>query len=238
MENNSVEDETFETYRAMSELHPDLIHVFTWEDEFNFSKIMNYGCSCARGDYLVFLNNDTEIITPNWIELMLGHCCRNDVGAVGARLYYPDDTTQHAGVIVDGRGAYHLGLDLPRGNNGYLDLFGFTQNLSAVTAACMMTRRNAFERVNGFNELLQVAFNDVDFCLKLREEGYLVVYCPEVELYHYESLSRGGEDTPEKLIRFHRESSYLHYRWPEYYIKGDPYINQNLSKNSAYYALQ
>ena len=153
---------------------------------------------------------------------------------MGCRLYYPDDTIQHAGICVTGGAAGHLNKNLPRGQWGYFALADATQDLSAVTAACVITKRSAFEAVGGFTEELAVAFNDIDYCLKLREKGLLVVYTPEAELYHYESLSRGYETSIEKKVRFHREVSYMNYRWAEYYVKGDPYININITRSEPF----
>lgn len=229
VENNSEDKRTFSYYRELLEQHGDKVRLITWNHEFNYSKLINYGAKHAHGDYLLLLNNDTEVITPDWLERMLGICSREDVGIVGVRLYYPDDTIQHAGVCVTGGGANHLGRDIPRGQWGYMAFLDAEQDLSAVTAACMMVKRSVFEQVGGFTEEMAVAFNDVDFCLKVRELSKLVVYTPEVELYHYESISRGAENNIEKQVRAHREVSYLNYRWPEYYVKGDPYINVNIS---------
>ena len=240
VENNSVEPGTFAYYDELEAAHPGVVRVARWGAEFNFSKLMNFGRDRARGDYLLLLNNDTEVITPNWIEVMLGIAAREDVGAVGVRLYYPDDTIQHAGVCVTGGVAGHLNKDLPRGSWGYFALADAQQDLSAVTAACLMSSRRAFDAVGGFNEELQVAFNDVDYCLKLREKGLQVVYTPEVELYHYESVSRGAEDSVEKKIRFHREFAYMNYRWAAYYVKGDPFMSPNIARTeprNAYYHL-
>ncbi len=229
IENNSSDSKTFEYYEAIQKTYPSLIRVEYWPAEFNFSKLMNFGAKKAKGDYFLLLNNDTEVITPRWIDVMLGLCARNDVGIVGVRLLYKDNTIQHAGVCVNGMAAGHLGKNLPRGRWGYFALRDAQQDLSAVTAACLMTTREAFESVGGFTEQLSVAFNDIDYCLKVREKGLLVVYTPEVELYHYESLSRGSEDDTDKRLRFHREISYLNYRWAEYYVEGDPYIGPNIN---------
>ncbi len=235
VENNSTEASTFEYYRRLEASCPKPVKVVRWPGEFNFSKIVNFGVASSGGEHLLLLNNDTEVITPGWIEEMLGICAREDVGAVGVRLLYADDTVQHAGVYVNGMGAGHLFKDLPRDNPGYFGLAVRTQDLSAVTAACLMTRRSVFERVGGFTEELAVAFNDVDFCLKVRDAGLLVVYTPEAELYHYESLSRGYESSIEKKRRFHREAALLNYRWPDYYVIADPYINLNVLRDNGYY---
>lgn len=227
LENNSSQPETFDYYSEISTTYPERVRILTWKDEFNFSKLMNFGRNNAKGDYLLLLNNDTEVITSNWIELMLGTCARSDVGCVGVKLFYPDGTIQHAGVVVCGSGADHLNKYIPRGVHGYFGLDDLQQDLSAVTAACLMVSTKDFDAVGGFTEELAVAFNDVDFCLKLRERDLLVVYNPEVELYHYESISRGGETTVEKEIRFRQEFSYLMNRWASYYVLGDPYSNPN-----------
>lgn len=231
IENNSELSETFEYYQKITESYANRLRVVYWPGEFNFSKLMNFGARHAAGEYLLLLNNDTEVINPDWMSIMLGNCAREEVGVVGARLYYRDDTIQHAGVVLNDKGAHHIGLNIPRGQSGYFGLIDAQQNLSAVTAACLMTKKSVFEAVGGFTEELQVAFNDVDYCLKIREEGLLVVYAPAVELYHYESLSRGAEDNQDKQIRFHREVSYLNYLWSKYFVLKDPYTNPNLAPN-------
>lgn len=240
VENNSSEAKTFDYYKEIEAQGDGKIRIITWPNEFNFSKIMNYASKHAKGDYLLLLNNDTEVITPNWIEIMLGLCSRKDVGAVGVKLYYPDETIQHAGICIGGGVAGHLCLNLPKNNWGYFALNDAQQDLSAVTAACMMTKKSVFDSVGGFTEELQVAFNDVDYCLKIRERDLLVVYTPEVELYHYESISRGQENNVEKKMRFHREVSYMNYRWARYYVEGDPYMNPNFASGeplNRYYHL-
>lgn len=234
IENNSTEEKTFAYYEELERCYGDRVRIEYWPAEFNFSKLINFGVSKARGDYLLLLNNDTEVITPKWMDRMVGICSREDVGIVGVRLYFRDETIQHAGVCITGGVAGHLARNLPKGNWGYFSLGDSTQDMSAVTAACMMTKRQVFEKVEGFSEELAVAFNDIDFCLKVRDEDLLVVYTPEVELFHYESLSRGFESNAEKKIRFHREISFMNYRWADYYVQGDPYINSNLSKNEPF----
>jgi len=231
IENNSTDSKTFEYYDALVREHPNIVRVEHWEHEFNFSKLMNFGAEKAKGDYLLLLNNDTEVITPDWLEVMLGLCAREDVGVVGVRLLYPDNTIQHAGVCIGGGCAGHLSRNLPRNRWGYFAMQDSQQDLSAVTAACLMTKRGSFEAVGGFTEELAVAFNDVDYCLKVRSLDELVVYTPEVELYHYESLSRGSENSDDKRIRFHREVAYMNYHWAEYYVTGDPYFNPNFTQN-------
>ena len=178
----------------------------------------------------MLLNNDTEIINEDCLKELLGYCQRQDVGAVGARLFYHDDTVQHGGVIVGYGGiAGHVFLGEPKENLGYFGRLVAAQDLSAVTAACMLVKSSVFEEVQGLNEELKVAFNDIDFCMKIRKAGYLIVYNPYAELYHYESKSRGMEDSPEKKKRFNSEKSIFRRNWPQILKNGDPYYNPNLS---------
>ncbi|MEE0419926.1 MAG: glycosyltransferase family 2 protein [Lachnospiraceae bacterium] len=229
IENNSQDKETFAFYQELMQRNPK-VKVVTYQGHFNYSSINNFGERSARGEYLLFLNNDTEMISEDCLEEMLGICCRPEVGAVGARLYYGDDTIQHAGVIVGLGGIAGHAFAGERGSaTGYCRRIICTQDLSAVTAACMMVKKRDFERAGGFDEELEVAFNDVDLCLKLRSMGLLVVYTPYAQLYHYESKSRGAEDTPEKVERFHREIALFEQKWPEILRNGDPYYNSNLT---------
>ena len=233
VENNSTEDETFAYYKELEASNPKA-HVVYWNGIFNYSAINNFGAAHAKGDYLLLLNNDTEIISPDCLEQLLGYCMRPDVGAVGARLYYEDDTVQHAGIVVGiGGNARGIGqnmfMGLQRARSGYLHKASLAMDYSAVTAACLMVKRSIYEAVGGFEEKLAVAFNDVDFCLKVRKEGYLVVYQPRVEAYHYESKSRGSEDSPEKVARFGREIEYMRNHWIGILKNGDPYYNPNFS---------
>ena len=215
------------------------MRVVRWEGEFNYSAINNFGEKAAKGEYLLLLNNDTEMINPDCLEELLGYCMRSDVGAVGARLYYEDDTIQHAGVVIGFGGiAGHCFVQQKRGFTGYCHRIICAQDYSAVTAACMMVKRSVFCQVGGLDESLKVAFNDIDLCLKIGAAGYLVVYNPYAELYHYESKSRGLEDTPEKLERFHREIAALEKKWPEIFEKGDPYYNPNLTLDSQDFSLK
>ena len=228
VENNSTEDATFEYYRTVSEQYEN-VRIATWDGPFNYSAINNYGVGLTSGKYLLFLNNDTEVIESGWLSSMLSFCQRDDVGAVGAKLLYPDDTVQHAGVMMiccrnEGEmgGPIHVFNNLDRDDPGYMRRAVISQDLSAVTAACMMTKRSVFEELNGFNEDFEVAFNDVDFCLRVRSLDKLVVFDADALLYHYESFSRGYE-TGEKKVRFMREQGKLRTAWAEYYVNGDPY---------------
>lgn len=202
VENNSVEKETFVYYETLKNRYPN-VRILTWKKEFNYSAINNFAVREARGEYLLFLNNDVEIITESWLEEMLQLCQQKDVGMVGAKLYYPDDTIQHAGVVVGlGGVAAHVLCKLPRDAEGYMGRLRCVQEISAVTAACMMVKTSVFKAVGGFDEELKVAFNDIDLCMKVRKYGVKIVFTPYAELYHYESKSRGMEDTPEKQLRF------------------------------------
>lgn len=237
VENNSATDEIFAYYRELKK--KDNIQIAVWEGAFNYSAINNYGVSLAKGKYILFLNNDIEVIAPDWMEEMLGHCQRPEVGAVGARLYYPDDTIQHAGCILGIGGiAGHMFVGMPRERTGYMHKAALQQDLSAVTAACMMVKAKAFQEAGGFTQELAVAFNDIDLCLKIRRLGYLVAYDPYVEMYHYESKSRGAEDNKEKVRRFQKEIEYMRSHWLPLLKQGDPYYNKNLSLTKWNYSLR
>ncbi len=234
VENNSTEEEIFKYYEELEA--NDKVRVVKYEGCFNYSLINNFGVANAKGDYLLFLNNDTELIASDSIKEMLDICMRSDVGAVGARLYYADNRIQHAGVMLGVGGiANHAFYNTDRGDVGYFFRSISVQDLSAVTAACMMTSKEAFESVGGMSEDLAVAFNDVDYCMKLRAKDLLVVYTPFSEWYHYESKSRGYEDTPEKIARLQKESDTFMSRWSAYIEQGDPYYNPNFSCERADY---
>jgi len=237
VENNSTSEEIVQYYKELKK--NEKVTVITWEGTFNYSAINNYGVLAAKGDYLLFLNNDTKVMHSDWMDEMLGHCQRPEVGVVGAKLFYPDDTIQHAGCVLGMGGiAGHLFTDMPGNRTGYLHKASLQQNMSAVTAACMMVKREAYEKVGGFTEKLSVAFNDVDLCLKIRGENYLIVYNPYVQLYHFESKSRGAEDSKGKVRRFQREIEYMRTRWEAVLKQGDPYYNKNLSLTKWNYSLK
>ncbi len=238
VENNSTKKETFAYYQSIQKEFPQ-VRVVTWKKEFNYSAINNFGVRHARGEYLLFLNNDTELIAKNFIEEMLGFCQREDVGTVGARLLYQDDTIQHAGVVVGFGGiAGHTFIGLHKAENSYFHRAMCAQDYSAVTAACMMSKKSVFQEAGGFSEDLAVAFNDIDYCMKVRSLGKLVVYAPYAVLYHYESKSRGLEDTPEKVARFNREVAKFAKKWPDILKNGDPYYNPNLTLRKSNFALR
>lgn len=236
VENNSTEEETFSYYER---IQSNQIKVIYWPDEFNYSAINNFGVRHAKGDYLLLLNNDVEVITESWLEEMIANCQRGDVGVVGAKLYYPDDTVQHAGIVIGiGGVAGSVFVGMPRAYSGYLHKASIQQDLSAVTAACMMVKRSVYEELGGLEEELKVAFNDVDFCLRVRDKGYLVVYNPNVELYHYESKSRGAEDSKQKVRRFQDEIEYMRSHWLHLLKHGDPMYNPNLTLTKWDYTLK
>lgn len=236
VENNSTTREIRDYYQEIDGRRG--VRVVYWEREFNYSAINNFGISMAKGDYIICLNNDVTVITPDWMEELLANCQRKQVGIVGARLYYPDHTIQHGGIILGMggcAGSLFVGMDGKRG--GYLHKAAIQQDLSAVTAACLMVKREVFDRAGGFEEALAVAFNDVDFCLKAGRAGYLVVYNPYVELYHHESKTRGYENTEEKRRRFQEEIEYMRCHWMKE-IRRDPCYNENLSLKACDYSLR
>ncbi|MDR2600773.1 MAG: glycosyltransferase family 2 protein [Oscillospiraceae bacterium] len=228
VENNSENNETYEYYKSIE--NKDNIRVVFWNGIFNFSAINNYGAGFANGEYLLLLNNDIEIISADWMQEMLMYAQRPDVGAVGAKLYYPDDTIQHAGVIlgVGGVGG-HAHKYFKRDAYGYMNRLIYAQNLSAVTAACMMIPKALFDELGGLDERFVVAFNDVDLCQRIRKAGYLIVFTPYAEMYHHESKSRGYEDTEEKKARFKSEIDLYQSLWLKEIEAGDPYYNPNLT---------
>lgn len=256
-ENNSNED-TFSYYRTIAPEEQEQngvrqmtgalsggqrILVAVWKEGFNYSKLNNFGASHAKGDYLVLMNNDIELMGTGTLRELLGTCQRNDVGIVGAKLYYPDDTVQHAGIVVGiGGNARGIGSNMFNGlqgeRSGYLHKASLQMDYSAVTAALLMVKKEIYNNVGGFEEELAVAFNDVDFCLKVRREGFLVVYNPYAKAYHYESKSRGAEDTPEKAARFQREIEYMRNHWIYILKNGDPYYNPNFSSVYNNYSLK
>jgi GT2 family glycosyltransferase len=230
IENNSKDKKTFDYYDEIN--GKNHVKVLYYPDQFNFAKINNWAVRQSTGEYIVFMNNDIEMITLGWIEEMLSYAQRKEVGMVGAKLYYPDNTIQHAGVIIGlGGVAGHAFTKYPRNAYGYFSRAIVAQDLSAVTAALMMIRRDVFNEVNHFDELFAVAFNDVDLCMKVRQKKYLIVFDPFVEAYHYESKSRGYEDTPEKKKRFEGEINRFYMKWGPHVI--DPYYNKNLSLDLA-----
>ena len=234
-ENNSKDPETFAYYETLDS--NEKIKLIQYSGSFNFSKINNFARKYASGEHLLFLNNDIKIITSEWIEEMLMFTQRDDVGACGIKLLYPDDTVQHGGIAMGVCGsAANICPLFPREHEGYMSRLAVASDMSACTAACLMVSASAFDEVGGFDEELSVSFNDVDLCLKIRELGLLVVFNPVAEAYHFESRSRGYDTKGEKKARMEREKSILRQKWPRYYEEeGDPYYNRNFGKNSISY---
>ena len=229
IENNSKAPETFRTYQRMQKEHPDNLKVVTWEGKgFNYSALNNFGEKFATGEYLLLLNNDTEVITAAWLEEMVMYAQQKRVGCVGAKLLYPDDTIQHAGVGFGiGGVAGHLHKYYPASSDGYMGRLNYVQDVYADTAACLLIRKEIYDEVGGLDESYAVAFNDVDFCVRVRQAGYTNVFTPFAQLYHYESKSRGMEDNPEKQKRFQGEVLRFQARWGDLLAKGDPCTNPN-----------
>ncbi len=239
VENNSTQQEIFDYYEELKE--NERIEVLTFDGDFNYSAVNNLGAANAKGEYILLLNNDTQVITVNWMEELLMYAQREDVGAVGAKLYYPDKTIQHAGVVL-GLGAHrtagHSHYKQHRDNLGYMGRLCYAQNVSAVTGACLLVKKTLFEEVGGLDESFAVSLNDVDFCLKLREKGCLNVFTPFAELYHFESISRGLDDNGEKAQRYNKESEQFREKWKDVLAAGDPYYNANFSLDRSDFALK
>ena len=265
VENNSVTEEIFAYYEEIKK-HPR-IQVVTYREEFNYSRINNFGAGFAKGEYLLLLNNDTQIITVNWMEEMMMYGQREDVGVVGAKLYYDDMTIQHAGIVI-GLGAHrtagHTHYKVNKENVGYMGRLCYAQDVSAVTGACMLVRKELYEKLGGLSEEFAVALNDVDFCLRVREKGLLVVFTPFAELFHFESKSRGSDlklskKERQKLLkengdkkaeglnetgaldnssRYNKEAAFFRNKWKKILKEGDPYYNVNFSLDRSDYSLK
>lgn len=263
IENNSEKEETFKYYEKL--VQNEKIKVLDYvEDtildtqgkrklendtnkenksnkkEFNYSSLINYGVKNAKGEYVLQLNNDTKLLTPNWLETFIGYAQNEEIGAVGARLYFEDKSIQHAGIAYGLSGiAGNLLVNLPYGKHAYFGREAATRNVSAVTGACLFARKDIYEKVNYMDEeSFKVAFNDVDFCLKILEKGYRIVYNPYVELVHYESKSRGYEISKEKQERFEKECNNFKEKWKERLSKPDPYYNINFTRSSCNFDIE
>ena len=243
VENNSKENTTFEYYKQIAENSKITVVTYTPEEgeTFNYSKVNNYGVSFAKGEYVLLLNNDTEVITVNWIEELLMYAQREDVACVGAKLYYPNKTIQHAGVVLKlgaHRTAGHSHYMQHRENLGYMGRLCYTQDVSAVTGACLLVKKAIYDEVGGLGEDFAISLNDVDFCLKARQKGYLNVFTPFAELFHYESASRGSDMTGDNADRYNKESEYFRNKWKEVLDAGDPYYNPNFSLDKSDFSLR
>ncbi len=242
VENHSVEPETRDLYGELSEAYGPAFRVLDISDAvegFNYSRLINLGAAAAAGEYLLLLNNDTEVRSSDFMAEMLGYLQRPEVGVVGAKLYFRDGLTQHAGMLVGPHGTVcHPNQDFEPAREGYLSRAVRPGNFSAVTGACQMVRKSVFDEVGGYDEAFAVGFNDVDFCFRVRETGRLVTFTPYAELFHYEFVSRGREAADAvKLERWKREQALFTTRWPEPFLEGDPYSNPNLDPDSIYYGL-
>ena len=239
VENNSVQDETFAYYEKLKD--QPKIRLVKYEGEFNFSKICNFGVEHAGGEYILLLNNDTQVISINWIEELLMYAQRPDVGAVGAKLYYPDKTIQHAGIVI-GLGAHrtagHSHYKVASTNLGYMGRLCYAQDVSAVTGACLMVKKTLYDALNGLDESFAVALNDVDFCLRLRDMGLWNVWNPYCELYHFESVSRGSDLDGERAARYEKECELFRSRYAKLLEQGDPFYNVNFSLDRSDYTLK
>lgn len=240
VENNSTTKEIKEYYTKLLDTEHK-ISIVTYQGEFNYSAVNNLGVRHTTGDYILLLNNDTEVITVNWMEELLMYAQREDVGAVGAKLYYADKTIQHAGVVI-GLGAHrtagHTHYKQHRQNLGYMGRLCYAQDVTAVTGACLLVKKSLYEAVGGLDEGFAISLNDVDFCLKLRSRNLLNVFTPFAELFHHESVSRGLDDNGEKAERYNRESAKFREKWEKELAQGDPYYNPNFSLDRSDYSLK
>jgi GT2 family glycosyltransferase len=237
VENGSTRPETHAYYAELRK-QPH-VRILEWVNPFNYAAVNNYAAHQAKGDLLLFLNNDIEAINPDWLEELVKAAVQPGVGAVGAKLYYADDTIQHAGIVVGMGGvAGHSHLNYPRAAAGHGQRLLYTQNVAAVTGACLLMPKRVFDAVGGFDEGFVLAFNDVDLCLQVLAAGYRVVWTPGAELYHLESKTRGPEDTPEKQARFKREYDLFHAKWGAFLKAGDPYYSPHFRLDRPDFALR
>lgn len=237
VENGSSREETFAYYDQLRE-QPHT-RILEWTKPFNYAAVNNFAAHHARGELLLFLNNDIESINPDWLEAMVKLAVQPGVGIVGAKLYYADDTVQHAGIVVGLGGiAGHGFLNFPRNAAGYMQRLQYTQNVAAVTGACLLTPKAVFDEIGGLDEGFVLAFNDVDYCLQVLAKGYRVVWTPEAELYHLESKTRGYEDTPEKEARFRKEIELFRSKWESWLAAGDPYYSRHFRLDRPDFALK
>ena len=245
VENNSTTAEIKKYYEEIQKCPKNTIKVVTYTGEFNYSKINNFGAGYASGEYLLLLNNDTQVITLDWIEELLMYAQRDDVACVGAKLYYEDYTIQHAGIVL-GMGAHHTAghshYRVSKENLGYMGKLCYAQDVSAVTGACLMVKKSLYDQVGGLDESFAVALNDVDFCLQMRALGYLNVFTPFAELFHFESVSRGSDvdktADEAKAARYNEEAEHFRTKWKKELEAGDPYFNPNFSLEHSDYVVQ
>lgn len=239
IDNGSVDAAILSYYSEIEKRsNTQIIH---WNHSFNYSAVINFGARFANGQYLLFLHTDTKVIVPNWMEEMLMYAQRTDVGAVGAKLYYANDTIQHGGIILGlgkNRVVGYAHDKLSQNDTGYMGRLYYAQDISAVTAACMMVKKSLYDELGGLDENFEFAYSDVDFCLRLRRAGYLIVFTPYAELYHYGSKSRSAEDTPENVACSQKEIRMFKQRWTKELAMGDPYYNPNLNLKRGDFSLK
>lgn len=239
IENNSNEDSIFEYYKEIEKL--DNVRVVKFTGEFNYSAVNNLGAEDADGDYILLLNNDTEVIEPKWMEELLMYAQRPDVACVGGKLLYQDNTVQHAGIVI-GLGAHrtagHTHYGISNLNYGYMGRLCYAQNVTAVTGACLMVKSAIYRELGGLDENFKISLNDVDFCLRARQLGYLNIFTPFAELYHYESISRGSDEKGKNAERYNKEAYDFKEKWKDALEKGDPYYNPNFSLDRSDYSLR
>jgi GT2 family glycosyltransferase len=217
----------------------DRLRIVEWKQSVSYSAIYNFALNYAKGEMLLFLHNDTRVITADWLERMLEHAIRKEVGTVGAKLYYSDYTIQHAGLIIGLCGPVgHAYKSFPGNSNGYMGRLKIIQNVSAVTAACLMIRKDVFQEVGGFDDRFRFTFYDADLCVKIREKGYVIVWTPYAEFYHYESKTEKNADTLEKPMKFEWEKALFQQKWKEVIERGDPYYNPIFTVKKEDFSLQ
>lgn len=240
VENNSEQEATFAYYEKAQRQWPNVRVVVepTADGTFNFARTVNYGFSQAKGEFLLMLNNDTEVITPDWLERLAGPCRREDIGLVGAKLLYPDGLIQHAGVFFHFDAPGHFGKTLPSDTQDYFNLCNLAQDLTAVTGACLMCSRAVWDELGGLDETFAVEYNDIDFCLRAQQHGRRVLYNPDVVLYHHESISRGQASRGPAAHRSCAENGRMMQLYPRYFVDGDPYLNPNLVRHNEHRCLK
>ena len=232
IDNQSEDSDVLQYSEKLSKQYSN-VSLNKFDQDFNYAKLNNWAVEKARGELILFLNNDIEVINNDWLLAMLEQAQATDVAAVGAQLLFADNTIQHAGVIVSDLAAVHCNKHMQEGSTGYFERSNYIQNISACTAACLLVKKSVFLQVAGFDdELFKIAYNDVDLCLKIRQAGFLISYTPYARLYHYESKSRGFDSSPEKLARFKHEINNYQQKWAKIYKHGDPYFNPNLRSNT------
>lgn len=238
VDDHSSEQALFDYYRYLRSEASHSVRIISHEGQFSLSSMINEAARMCSGEYLLLLDNDTECVSQEALTYLVGRCMRKDVGVVGARLLFPDDTVQHAGILMGAYGSSgNLGVNLARSAKGYMNRLICAQNVSAVTGACQLIKREVFDAVGGYNERFVIDYADVDFCLRVNKAGYRVVYDGDIEFYHYENATRGHALTKEQRIRLEKEHAYLHYLWADVFLEGDPFMSNCLDSTSPYWQL-